>query len=390
MPGHEPDGKPVSMTRIWPIKSAAILAAAAMIALASSALPSRAATRTSSPQGWHLNHVFGSFPFGQSFPTAWTPSLSAVTRTDAWVGWVGGGEDSGFQTLIRHWNGRAWANVPLPAQCGFCAQNFNVSASSASNMWIDAGVIYRWNGRSWQTPNAPSWVTADPGHIEAFSATNVWVFVLGANGNLAAHYNGRTWTKVTLPTNEVDISALSPTDIWGITDTGAGGPQVLVHWNGKRWSVVRLPKLVQRQFSHYEDQLVPLGPANVWVAREVLEKVGEPVTTTELLHWNGKKWSTVRPPALHSEILGMTQDGHGGLWASAFNLQVTAGNADSFYHLHAGHWTRYAIPLPAGGASMDIRDLAWIPGTQSVWAAGDYVAGTNNVLDYAVTYKYEP
>lgn len=375
------------MTHFRRVRRLAIIAIAVAIPLTSATLPSVAATRTAAAQGWRINHVVGPVPVDQSFFMAFNDSLSAVTATDAWAGWQGGGID--FNTrLIQHWTGRAWQNIHLPADmCVICTENFLVGASSASNVWVVSKVpssVSRWNGRVWQTPGIPSWVLKNDGPvtIAVFSRTNVWFFGVEAPGapGLAAHYNGRSWAKVPVPAAGPTVSALSPTDIWGLgTVPRHQNTYVLVHWNGRRWTAVRLPKETSDAF---EGPMLALGPANAWVARQVEAKPGGPIATVALLNWNGRRWHTVKPPIPGGEVTAMAQDGHGGLWAAA------AKGVFRFYHLHSGRWTAYSIPLIAGAkpAGIGMNNLEWIPGTRSVWAGAEVMVGPNS--DYGVFYKF--
>src|SRR6266702_2801268 len=110
--------------------------------------------------------------------TAWTggqpPSvgtggsvLAAVTvlsPCDAWA--VGRFSDADvLQTLIAHWNGATWKQVPSPSP-GISVNQLNaVSVVSAHNAWAVGGfdqggvektLILRWNGRHWKRVASPN------------------------------------------------------------------------------------------------------------------------------------------------------------------------------------------------------------------------------------------
>ena len=80
--------------------------------------------------------------------------LTAVTATSARNAWAVGYTRTGFKTLIARWNGAHWARVPSPTP-GPLSQLFGVTATSARNAWAvgadeNAGILLRWNGKTWK------------------------------------------------------------------------------------------------------------------------------------------------------------------------------------------------------------------------------------------------
>lgn len=104
----------------------------------------------------------------------------------------------------------------------------SVAASSASNLWMFnaklgglAPAALRWNGKAWRLQKLPAWVIRRSPNLAyyaqaaVFGPNSVWVFGIGAGGNvnsshLAARYNGHTWIKVPLPAEPLQVSALAP------------------------------------------------------------------------------------------------------------------------------------------------------------------------------------
>ncbi|MHB1877239.1 MAG: beta propeller repeat protein, partial [Streptosporangiaceae bacterium] len=89
------------------------------------------------------------------------------------------------ETLIFHWNGRAWKRVANPGPAG--ASVYAVAATSARNAWMVGStgsgkiLILHWNGRAWKRVASPS-----PGHaflnaVAATSARNAWA--VGGDGS---------------------------------------------------------------------------------------------------------------------------------------------------------------------------------------------------------------
>jgi hypothetical protein len=189
--------------------------------------------------------------------------VAAVSPSNAWaVGTTGDANQGTGQTLIEHWNGKAWARVPTPNE-GTASFLQAVTAVSAGNAWavgyfVASNGTYRalslhWNGKAWA--NVPSPTPGGDGQLLGVTASpthDVWASgVLNTTRcghgppqcqTLTEHWNGTAWQVVASPdppSGYLDslwgISAVSRTDIWaaGTTDYGS---TLITHWNGKHWS----------------------------------------------------------------------------------------------------------------------------------------------------------
>jgi hypothetical protein len=92
-------------------------------------------------------------------------SISAVSSSDIWA--VGGTDVS--NTLVEHWNGRAWSIVPSPSVTGPGSVTntlTGVSALGTSNVWAVGTVLTNgsaqstltehWDGMKWTIAQSPS------------------------------------------------------------------------------------------------------------------------------------------------------------------------------------------------------------------------------------------
>jgi hypothetical protein len=91
-------------------------------------------------------------------PTAqgvWADDFVATGAGDARPTW-----EAVSHSLVERWTGRAWRQVPVPANlAGDVASSVAVGASSASNAWLfDPGKVLRWNGSGWRVQPIPAWV----------------------------------------------------------------------------------------------------------------------------------------------------------------------------------------------------------------------------------------
>ncbi len=372
--------------------SCAVIGAAAALGLAAGAVPAQAAT----VHGWQITKVYGTG--AQNYDPAWPGALAVPSRNAAWMIWGGCTWpcDSGVNiTVVEHWNGHRWAAVPASELRGMTPGV--VTASSSKDAWLFgpfpkgryAGALH-WNGTKWTKRSVPTWLIRINGSGTAdiypadFSPNNLWVFSLGGyigeKTAFAAHYQNGRWTKSYLPDIPDSAAAISSKDIWVIGHAFNGkGPDVLMHWNGHRWSKSRFPK---QPIAGYPVNLTAVGPHDLWAAWSPA-KAGE---AEYLLHWNGAHWSKVDFKSGDSGYL-FSGDGHGGLWIYG-NLPGPNGK-ERFFHLSAGGWTTWGIPLRKGESQGNVDEFALIPGTTSLWAVGNvFSPGGGNVQNRTVIWRY--
>ena len=202
--------------------------------------------------------------------------VSATSATDAWaVGNYGKTNQCYWAVnVILHWSGTAWSTVPSPDPGAACNSPDGVSALSPTDAWA-AGwsctfavntchtVILHWNGTAW--PQVP---TPNPGtagldlllSVNADSATDAWaagyyctISSCTVKHTLILHWNGTAWSVVATPNPGPrgsvlgGVTALSPTDAWAAgdycttTSSCAVTHTLILHWNGTRWSTVTSP-----------------------------------------------------------------------------------------------------------------------------------------------------
>ncbi len=120
-----------------------------------------------------------------------------------------------------------------------------------------------------------------------------------------------------------------------------------------------------------------VGPDNIWWAYQV---TGAEPSATGLLHWYGGHWHAIKLPVAVAGVDAITQDGHGGAWLVADAGTAFSNLAQYLYHYNHGKWSRQLVPSPRR-YNNSLFGMAWIPGTTSVWAAGegDLNSGTGTV-----------
>lgn len=215
-------------------------------------------------------------------------ALSAVAVSSgatAWaVGSYSGTSNSGL-TLILHWDGSAWTQVPspspgLPAGANPADSSLSgVAVVSPTSAWAVGGytkphsylyrvrtLILHWNGRKWKqvpSPNGP--VSGFIGnYLSGISARAGNAWAVGGYGNgmgprtLTLHWDGREWTRVPSPDpaaagSPEGLLAVTVTSISGAWAVGyTGGHTLLLHWNGQRWRWLASPDPGRRTSYNYE------------------------------------------------------------------------------------------------------------------------------------------
>ncbi|HTZ94134.1 MAG TPA: hypothetical protein VMB74_17220 [Streptosporangiaceae bacterium] len=394
-------------------RAAIVLAAGSTLALAGALLPAQAATT-----GWRTDATF----VVRGSENIYT-SVAASGRSDAWAaGFAVKPSGKSWQTEIRHWTGKAWRAVALPAKI---AKTWNkedpvlpeVGVASARDVWVFggfAGSYLRLNGSKWTIGRLPGG-SASAGAliqidaVKVFSSTNVWALgerdVFSSTQEVtaayAAHYNGRKWSRVSAPgTGGITaVAAASSSTIWAVESTqsneglampaaarpvvtraraaaAAATPPVVLQWTASTgWQqAADQPSLAT---SDQLTSVVAEPDGDVWLggSADNSAKGTSPLTA----EWNGTSWSVSDLPGKATsadlQLLTMAPDGTGGIWALALNGST---GAERIWQLHGATWSQ---AKPAfGKRAWVLTALALVPGTHSVWGAGA-VEATKSTAD---------
>src|SRR5215469_6899378 len=145
--------------------------------------------------------------------------VAALSPTDAWaVGDYTAGRD--IKTLVLHWNGRAWVHMasPSPGRSPLNDSLSGVSVLSASNAWAVGAsghghtqfspqktLVLHWNGSRWTQVPAPSprGIGTSPftvlTGVSARSPGDAWAVGCACSSDfdttLVLHWNGTAWAR---------------------------------------------------------------------------------------------------------------------------------------------------------------------------------------------------
>ena len=315
--------------------------------------------------------------------------IAADATNDAWA--IGSARMQGqasFQPVVEHWDGRGWHTVTLPGSVlttlGTSSARATIGASSPANVWAFGmgGYWLHWNGKQWTAGRlarpAPGALGPYVGSPLVFGPSNVWAFgdyqtKAGALVPYGLHYNGQTWKSFTAPGmyGFAAESAVSPDDIWGLMNAGVSGSgDVLTRWDGSRWATKALPATLTSSATLYS--ILARSDSDVWVGGKS-RKTGDGVVA----HWDGSAWSidTFQPvkdfPV--DALVQMVPDGKNGIWALA---SCTLGSCWRLWHYTGGQWRGPVQPAINGVPATFVADIAEVPGSTAIWAAGGSSSGT--------------
>jgi len=326
--------------------AAAVIAAVAVIAMASSAEAARPIfvhTPMGSPNAtckWHVIASANPFPDQNDLV-----SVSATSGKDAWAVGVTLDPISGnTEPLMEHWNNTAWSVVTTPSQIS--ALFNSVVALSPTDAWA-VGAFY--------DPNS------------------------GRFHTLAEHWDGTSWTVVSTPNpgplgnSLISVAANSPTDVWAVgqykVNTSGVFATLTEHWDGSSWTAFASPNA---GFSSSLDGVVANGARNVMASGAYNCNTGICQTLTE--RWNGTKWKIIPSPNVNANsnpLNTITSNSGSDVWALGDYY------TGSTFNTLAEHWNGTAwsiVPSANMGFTAIIGSAA--VNTDDVWGVGEWQNGS--------------
>lgn len=224
---------------------------------------------------------------------------------------------SGNEPLVEHWDGTIWSVVRLPGS--FHAEtSLQVQALSVSDVWVfGVDIQLKFSGTISIGPFNPQ-----PGSTPVISAD---VVPMTFTSHLI-HWNGRTWSKVPLPSGAhkgsqvLDVAAVTEGNLWALGETTneqgkLSRLETLQRWDGKTWSAVPGALDINAQGA-YLDNITVIGLNDIWITGST----GKDQPLME--HWDGQAWSVVVPVSpTHGSVMSLAVAG-GRAWALVDEYKV--------------------------------------------------------------------
>lgn len=314
--------------------------------------------------------------------------VSADSATDVWA--VGSRYTNSpmYSTLVKHWDGTTWRNVPSPSPGRYSSSLESVDALSPTDVWAvgtyedtqesERTLVEHWDGTAWTqiyspSPAGESRLTS----VSARSARDVWAVGIiwdGAWKSLVEHWDGTSWTVVPGPKRHdaefatallFDVHAISANDVWAVGDdlTGSSGREsVTAHWNGRRWSIVTSPTIDGSVL----DSVDAVSTDDVWA-------VGAGSSGSSLAeHWNGTRWRAVASPhrsrmdSLDSVSVVSASD----VWAVGYTVGQSGRTQTLTERWDGSQWTIVSSPNH-GRKNTSLFGVSAVS-ANDVWAVGRY------------------
>jgi len=254
-------------------------------------------------------------------------AVAATSLRNAWA--VGFTNLLNHSTIIEHWNGVAWKLVPSPQPPkGKFSTLDDVAATSRNDAWAvgyetigpgsnSRSLIEHWNGTNWKQVPSPSITTPGGEQIQnglsgvtAISVNNVWAvgdYIVGSGSaqTLIEHWSGTKWAIVPSPDPQGQFSptflggvaAISPTDIFAVGSAGdvfAPTATMILRWLGATWQPVKSPSNDETVESLSDVSAVSASDA--WAVGSYENQISHTNNLTLILRWNGRRWLAVRAP----------------------------------------------------------------------------------------------
>jgi hypothetical protein len=220
-------------------------------------------------------------------------SAAAVFNpTDAWA--FGESFGTSLGSYVRHFNGKRWSNVATPI-----APN-DASAVSASDIWaagqttaslgkprqVFAAAVWTrgsWHLRSLPRLRLPAGTSVFNPHVVALGPSNVWVDLDLSKGEgaypgaILLHYNGRKWTRVTVPYSATFMLTNLASDgrggIWIAATQRDGLTQYMYELRAGHWSKAETPSQ-KGDVSQVQAVALRKGTTEVWAAGDMVPLAG--------------------------------------------------------------------------------------------------------------------
>ena len=220
--------------------------------------------------------------------------------------------------------------------------------------------------------------------MTAVSPTDVWAVSDTSyfSETLILHWDGTRWSRVTSPNPGLDaneligVSAASATDAWAVGGAGTllPGPYLryrtlVLHWDGTTWSQVASPN--PSEGGNVLFGVSAVSPADAWaVGYDDIPSE----TETLILRWDGTGWSRVigpNPGSGSNKLSGVSAVSPTDAWA----VGDSRGFATSVHETLIVHWngTRWShVKSPNPGSSFNALTGVSAVSPTDAWAVGVY------------------
>jgi hypothetical protein len=184
-----------------------------------------------------------------------------------------------------------------------------------------------------------------------------WGSEAGATTSILWHFDGSTWTSVTVP----NVAGITSLDMLSANDGWATGANTILHYDGTRWSI----------FAYLQGIMgVSMDSAtDGWAFGYVNFPYNHTSSYNIVWRYNGSQWVRGTLPSgvnADATILALSMDSASDGWAVGFGNGQKFGNRYSLYlHYTNGHWTQVQ------GPGHDNLNSVFMLSANEGWAVGN-------------------
>jgi hypothetical protein len=395
-----------------PIRRHAVMLAATAVAIlapasaatAAAASPATAAAPAASPAPACLPWT----SVQPSTPGASNNVLASVAVLSPGNVWAAGSyydiSASQTRTLIEHWNGSSWTQLPTPSPSSTNSFLTGIAAVSADDIWavgyysddvsdVQQTLILHWNGTAWTQVASPDLGGSSRYNVlsgvTVISATKAWaVGVANPTGSqqqsLVLHWNGTAWKpyKSPDPSSSINflnsVSGTSARNVWaaGYLSGAAASQTLVLHWNGTAWEHIASPDPSGPAEFNVINGIAASSARRAWAAGYYLNAAGD--LKVLVLRWNGTAWRRAASPRRSGTLTGVTAVSARDAWAVGYYWDGSA-NQTLIEHWNGTRWRHILSPNPGDPANENELDGVAASSAADLWAVGEYTPFNNSV-----------
>ncbi|QWB21144.1 MULTISPECIES: hypothetical protein [Streptomyces] len=298
-------------------------------------------------------------------------AVAALSDKQAWSVGYRLKSNTELEAVALKWDGTSWKQQSTLPNGTFPQA---LAVRSASDIWTVGATAAHWDGASWTTRNLDrdpaGRVTPDA--VVTTSDGKAWTAGRAVpqgikNGVPAIQaWDGTAWRRQTLPDvgkgELTSLTAVAPDDIWAAGTSFATGSTaqtaLLLHWDGTSWTRVAAPAGAAGEH-RWLSGITALGADDIWA---VGGSTSTGADSPYAVHWDGKKWTDAKAPAIaDGRLRAVGKAGDGTLWAVGGKGAVSVALR---FDAQQRRWEQGADP------GVVVRGFTTVPGSANLWTVG--------------------